>query len=193
MDNVAAISAAERQAIFQEVAAQRGLTALVIEKDYWVCWTLRRVFDLQPLGDHLIFKGGTSLSKVFKLIERFSEDIDLSIRRDYLGAVGEQDPEQEGISNTKRSDLMKALRESCRVAVREQMLPALLASFEEHLGTSSDGKLWRLEPDPADRGTLLFTYPCQRSQRSPSHPISGRRSSLRWAQVRTLILSAAIP
>lgn len=159
MDRVAILSDADRQALFREVAARRGLTALVIEKDFWVCWALRRVFALQPLGDHLIFKGGTSLSKVFGLIERFSEDIDLSIRRDYLGAVGEQDPEQAGLSNTQREKHVEALRQSCRVAVREQMLPALLASFESHLGAATGDAAWRLEIDPDELGTLLFTYP----------------------------------
>lgn len=159
MDQVAALPAADRQALFQEVATRRGLSSLVIEKDFWVCWALRRVFELRPLGENLIFKGGTSLSKVFSLIERFSEDIDLSIRRDYLGAVGDADPEQEGISNTQKDKRVAALRESCRTVVHEQMLPALQEAFAAHLG----GLVWQLLPDPAERGTLLFIYPSVQS------------------------------
>ena len=159
MDRVATLPAQDRRALFQEVAARRGLTALVIEKDFWVCWTLRRVFALPGLGEHLIFKGGTSLSKVFGLIERFSEDIDLSIRRDYLGAVGDKDPEQEGVSNNQRARRVEALRENCRRTVREEMLPALQASFAARLGAAAGDPGWTLEPDPSEMGTLLFTYP----------------------------------
>lgn len=155
MDQVAALPAADRQALFQEVAARRGLSSLIIEKDFWVCWTLRRVFELRPLGKNLIFKGGTSLSKVFSLIERFSEDIDLSIRRDYLGAAGDKDPEQEGISSTQKDKRVAALRENCRTVVHEEMLPALRDALAAHL----EGSAWHLLPDPAERGTLLFSYP----------------------------------
>lgn len=157
MDRVALLPAADRQALFEEVAARRGLTALVIEKDFWVCWALRRVFALPTLGEQFIFKGGTSLSKVFGLIERFSEDIDLSIQRDYLGAAGDADPEQEGISSTQRARRVEVLRDRCRLVVREQMQPALAAALTDHLGAS--GASWRLEPDPEEEGTLLFTYP----------------------------------
>jgi predicted nucleotidyltransferase component of viral defense system len=46
-----------------------------------VCWTLRELFSLPGIGEHLIFKGGTSLSKVWRAIARFSEDIDVSLSR----------------------------------------------------------------------------------------------------------------
>ena len=49
----------------------------VVEKDFWVCWTLKHLFEHPDLSKLMIFKGGTSLSKVFGLIDRFSEDIDL--------------------------------------------------------------------------------------------------------------------
>lgn len=162
MDRIATLPPQDRQALFQEAAARRGLAALVIEKDFWVCWTLRRVFELPTLGEQLIFKGGTSLSKVFGLIERFSEDVDLSIRRDFLGAVGDQDPEQEGISSTQRAKRVESLRRNCRRTVREEMLPALRESFTAHLGWAEDGVPWRLGADPTEEGTLLFTYPSVR-------------------------------
>jgi predicted nucleotidyltransferase component of viral defense system len=67
----------ERQrAIYDEAQARRGLPAQSIEKDFWVCWTLRELFQHPQWGAHFTFKGGTSLSKAWKLIERFS-DIDL--------------------------------------------------------------------------------------------------------------------
>ena len=66
-----------------------GLPPHVIEKDFWVCWTLKRLFSLESLKENLLFKGGTSLSKAYRLIRRFSEDIDISIQRDSLGFGGE--------------------------------------------------------------------------------------------------------
>jgi predicted nucleotidyltransferase component of viral defense system len=65
--------------IFNRVGAQRTIPPHIIEKDFWVCWLLRLIFADPELGGHLVFKGGTSLSKVFGIIQRFSEDIDLSV------------------------------------------------------------------------------------------------------------------
>jgi hypothetical protein len=77
MDKVAALSTAERSELFSETAARRGMTPAIVEKDFWVTWTLDKLFAHPELSRILMFKGGTSLSKVFGLIERFSEDIDL--------------------------------------------------------------------------------------------------------------------
>ena len=77
MDKVARLPAVERQALFSETAARLGMTPAVVEKDFWVTWTLDRLFQEPELARLLMFKGGTSLSKVYRLIERFSEDIDL--------------------------------------------------------------------------------------------------------------------
>ncbi|MBK8961039.1 MAG: nucleotidyl transferase AbiEii/AbiGii toxin family protein [Proteobacteria bacterium] len=77
MDGVAALPAAERNALFSETAARMGTTPAVIEKDFWVTWVLSRLFEDPTLARLLLFKGGTSLSKVYQVIERFSEDIDL--------------------------------------------------------------------------------------------------------------------
>ncbi len=66
------------------------MSSLIIEKDFWACWTLDKIFFNKPLSPSIIFKGGTTLSKVFNVINRFSEDIDLSILRDDLGSGGEK-------------------------------------------------------------------------------------------------------
>jgi predicted nucleotidyltransferase component of viral defense system len=80
MDDVARMKPGDRRDLFTEAAARRGnISAVVIEKDFWVCWTLKHIFALGPAPAQLIFKGGTSLSKVYGVIERFSEDIDLSL------------------------------------------------------------------------------------------------------------------
>lgn len=77
MQRVARLSARQRAELFNETAARRNMTPAVVEKDFWVCWVLRGLFSDPELARLLIFKGGTSLSKAFQLIERFSEDIDL--------------------------------------------------------------------------------------------------------------------
>ena len=66
----------ERLALISQTAAKLDMAPAAIEKDFWVCWMLQRLFE-SPLRDSIIFKGGTSLSKVYGFIKRFSEDIDL--------------------------------------------------------------------------------------------------------------------
>src|SRR5215467_6157227 len=77
--------AKDQAAIIREVAARLGISAVMVEKDFWVSWTLAVLFAHQEFGKQLVFKGGTSLSKVFRVIERFSEDIDLSVSPEFVG------------------------------------------------------------------------------------------------------------
>ena len=85
MDQFALLPAAERAIVFREAAARSRLgSATIVEKDFWVCWTLQRIFSSLTLPGPL-FKGGTSLSKVYKVIERFSEDVDIVLDRHALG------------------------------------------------------------------------------------------------------------
>lgn len=77
MLKVANLSAKDREALFRNTAQQMGLNEAIVEKDFWLCWTLNYLFQLSNWKNHFSFKGGTSLSKSYGLIERFSEDIDL--------------------------------------------------------------------------------------------------------------------
>lgn len=77
MDRIAHADAAERRLVFEAAAVRLGTTPAVVEKDFWVCYTLEHLFHRCPLSELLTFKGGTSLSKAFHLIQRFSEDVDL--------------------------------------------------------------------------------------------------------------------
>jgi hypothetical protein len=90
MESVARLSSAERRELFAETAARKAMTPAIVEKDFWVCWALGRLFAHADLSRLLRFKGGTSLSKVFHLIERFSEDIDLIL--DWRAVAGGDDP-----------------------------------------------------------------------------------------------------
>jgi hypothetical protein len=73
----------QRRRAIQEVAVRRGVSPVIIEKDLWVCYLLSILFRCQ-FGESLVFKGGTSLSKVFGAIDRFSEDIDLSLSPEWM-------------------------------------------------------------------------------------------------------------
>lgn len=77
MRKIATIKENDRKALFQNTAAKMGLTNAIIEKDFWVCFMLDYLFHRCEWKDNIAFKGGTSLSKAYGLIERFSEDFDL--------------------------------------------------------------------------------------------------------------------
>lgn len=78
-----AISDNEKREIFEAVATEKGMTPFAVEKDWWVSRTLEIIFKME-IAKHLVFKGGTSLSKAWKLIQRFSEDIDLAIDKEFF-------------------------------------------------------------------------------------------------------------
>lgn len=90
----------EKIILFTETAAQKGMMPFAVEKDWWVVRTLEIIFKTSA-AEHLVFKGGTSLSKSWDLIHRFSEDIDLAIDRNFLGFEGV-------LSKNKRTQLRKA-------------------------------------------------------------------------------------
>lgn len=97
-----ALSESQRKNIFNQVSMQTGLPEVAIEKDWWVSLALKVVFSLS-FSEHLVFKGGTSLSKGWALIERFSEDIDLALDRSLLGYEGD----------LSKSQIKKLRKDSC--------------------------------------------------------------------------------
>ena len=158
MDKVALLPARDRAALFGETGATRGVADTIIEKDFWVCWTLRRLFEQSENAPTLVFKGGTSLSKAFNAIRRFSEDIDLSFDRADLGYTGDRDPEKEGLSRKKVGQLIDDLVRDVELHIAEKLLPELRASIVRQLGEPTNGE-WSLEIDGADAQTVNFHYP----------------------------------
>src|SRR5579863_8342404 len=126
MDDIARLPAGDRADLFMVTGTGRGLTSAMIEKDFSVCWTLKRIFTLPDPPAGLLFKGGTSLSKVFGVIERFSEDVDLSFDRVGLGFGGESDP-LNAATGKKRKQGLEALTATCQRAIQERLLPQLMA------------------------------------------------------------------
>ena len=94
------LSPEERLEVLTNVSEQTNLSPNAIEKDWWVTMSLRALFSCE-CADHIVFKGGTSLSKGWNLIKRFSEDIDIAIDRVFFGFEGELKRKQ--ISNLRRA------------------------------------------------------------------------------------------
>jgi hypothetical protein len=151
--------ASEQALIIRETAARRGLLAVMVEKDFWVSWTLAVLFAHREFGGQLVFKGGTSLSKVFGVIGRFSEDIDLSVSPAFLG-ISEEWLEQAD----KRSiadERMEELQAACAERVRKQFVPELERIAGESLGERPGGKAWmEFHVDAMTHSpVVLFHYP----------------------------------
>src|SRR3989304_7637741 len=100
----------ERHLYIEQAAIQRNLSPVIIEKDFFVCWLLNILFESE-FADSLVFKGGTSLSKVFGAINRFSEDIDLSLSPEFLQLPG------AGTSRNQANKWMQNAEAACGHAV----------------------------------------------------------------------------
>ena len=133
MDTFLKLTPADQLDAYLEVNLAMGLDAASVEKDFWVCWTLRELFTAPGIGDHLTFKGGTSLSKAWKLIQRFSEDIDLIVDKEILGFGGDAAPDKAP-SNKQRKARLEGLMDACRVWVQETLQPALASRVQSALG-----------------------------------------------------------
>jgi len=107
-----------RRNAFIESATRKALPAVAVEKDWWVTIVLHALFSLS-YAEHLSFKGGTSLSKCYNLIERFSEDVDIAMNREKLGFTGTLSKTQ--ISDKLRRAACKFVREELQFDVKNQL------------------------------------------------------------------------
>ena len=147
----------DRRLACLKVADVKRLQAASVDKDFWGCWTLRELVNLPDIGNRITFKGGTSLSKAWGLIDRFSEDIDLVIDKDTLGFAGDASPDKAP-SNKQRRRRLDELMTACRVWVQDRLRPALEAAMIKRFGTHNGWKL-EVDPDMADGQCLLLHYP----------------------------------
>lgn len=132
MKTVARLSSDERRELFRNTADKMGLRDAIIEKDFWVCYTLDYLFHRSPWKAHITFKGGTSLSKAYDLINRFSEDIDLILDWRLLG-YGLDEP-WEARSNTKQDAFNKEANIRAEEFLRETVCPTMKANLSKELG-----------------------------------------------------------
>jgi hypothetical protein len=151
MNRVASLSEKDRNELFTLTAERRGMgTVAVVEKDFWVCWTLKQLFEHPALSKQLIFKGGTSLSKVYGLIDRFSEDIDLVLDWRVVNEV--EDPLGER-TTTQQRKINDVLNEKACGYIAEKMLPQLEEALGEHCELD-------MNPDEKDQGHVVrVKYP----------------------------------
>ena len=152
----------QRAELFAATADRLDIQASLIEKDFWVCWVLKQIFSIESFSDRLLFKGGTSLSKVFGAINRFSEDIDLAVDYAMLGFTGLREPTQPGLSKTKRADLLAEMLQQCQRYIRNDFQPALADRFTGILGSKM---AWSLMIDEQDSHIVRFQYPTAVQQR----------------------------
>lgn len=125
----------DRTDLFLATAQRLGTPLGNVEKDFWVCWTLDVLYHRLPAdGPRLLFKGGTSLSKAYGLIQRFSEDIDVTVYRNDLGE-GASVEELEALSGKKRQAKLDAIRDACRAYVTGP----LRAELETHVTNATAG------------------------------------------------------
>lgn len=145
----------ERRLYIEQAAVRRNLSPVILEKDFWVCWLLGILFESKFAGS-LVFKGGTSLSKIFGVIDRFSEDIDLSHSPTFL-----QLPEA-GTSRNQANKWMTKAETACGDAVQNQIAPTLEDAVAGILGQR--GQPWfEFLTDPGTHSpVLLFHYPSTR-------------------------------
>jgi hypothetical protein len=160
------ISPDDRRVYFQQAAARRNMSPVLIEKDFWVCWVLSVLFESR-FAEALVFKGGTSLSKVFRVIERFSEDIDLSLSPEICRIP---QPETEEVSKSRAKKWMDEAQRACAALVRDEMQPELERTFKEVLGEPEDA--WTtFEVDGATKSpVILFHYPSSQAAALPYIP-----------------------
>src|SRR4051794_4844475 len=142
----------ERRLYIEQGATRRNVSPVILEKDFWVCWLLGVLFESQFAGS-LVFKGGTSLSKVFGVIDRFSEDIDLSVSPAFLNLP------EAGTSRNQANKWMTRAEAACGAAVRDQIGPALEAAVTVLLGKAD--RTWvEFQTDAHTHSpVLLFHYP----------------------------------
>lgn len=142
----------ERRLYIEQAAVRRNISPVVLEKDFWVCWLLGVLFESEFAGS-LVFKGGTSLSKVFGVIERFSEDIDLSLSPAFLKLP------EAGTSRNQANKWMTKAEVACGAAVRTQIQPVMEAAVESVLGKNEQNWFEFLTEPNTNSPVLLFHYP----------------------------------
>ena len=152
MYEIAKLPDEEREILFQNTAAKMGMNAAIIEKDFWVCLTLDYLFHKCQWKKAFAFKGGTSLSKVYNLIDRFSEDIDLILDWRTVG-YGYSEPWKKR-SNTQQQKFIVESSNRVNAFLKDEFLPVFKTDIHDCVGRSVSVYI-----DDDDPGTVKFGYP----------------------------------
>ena len=143
MNNYHTLPIETKRLLIEQTSLKKGLSKQIVEKDLWVSTLLEVIFTL-PFANKLVFKGGTSLSKVWELINRFSEDIDLAIDRSYFGLEGDLTVKQ-----------LKKLRKTSSLFVLNEFYEEFKRSVE-YYGLS---EFLNIEVEPNGEGDKTYPEP----------------------------------
>lgn len=143
MNKFLTLTEEQQRTVFKETSSRVHLPVVAIEKDFWVTEILNMLFSL-PYANKMVFKGGTSLSKIWGIIRRFSEDIDIAICRSMFGLEGDATKKQ-----------LKKLRKSSSVFVRD----TLSKDLESAVKVSGLDKFLEVIPDPDGEGDSTYPEP----------------------------------
>ena len=152
MDSIAKLSDNERKELFQATAYKMGIQETIIEKDFWVCFLLNHLFHDSIYKDYFVFKGGTSLSKAYNVIKRFSEDIDLILDWTRLNYKPEEPWEER--SKNQQDKFNKEMNRLASEFYSEKLIPELNKEIENKIGKA--GLFVLHENDPM---IVKFEYP----------------------------------
>lgn len=201
------LPAAEQADIYITLAQQLGRRPEVLEKDVWVCWTLGRLFSIAG-RPQMAFKGGTSLSKVYGAIHRFSEDIDLTL--DYRGVEAGFDPVGESVSRSRRKRFRETAELYVQTFAKDQAGPHLQAGFAQEfaagtwgVAVSASGEKIRVQYPSAlaagqgyvgqsvlvELGARNITEPSQMHTIAPDIAPPLKESGLRFPEAEVQVLS----
>lgn len=152
------LSTEDRQLALTDAALRLHMNTVILEKDFWVSWLLGLLFAQPDLAPHLVFKGGTSLSKVYGVIDRFSEDIDLCLVPAFVGA------DAAGFdalaSRVKRDAAVLEMQRLCGEKARAVVLPLLEQAITQRLGNAPGREWLRYELDADAKSPIIyFGYP----------------------------------
>lgn len=150
MPQFISLTKAERNELIIRASSKLNISPILVEKDFWVSWLLNKIFQ-HEISKDLTFKGGTSLSKCYGLISRFSEDIDLTINR----KIFSNQESEESLSNKGLQRLIESNDKHASDFVNQSFKPALEDIFTSELGE----ECWTIIPDEDEPKNLRFHYP----------------------------------
>lgn len=152
MYDLAKLNDKERELIFRNTASKKKVNEAIIEKDFWVALVLDYLFNKSKYKESFTFKGGTSLSKGYSLIRRFSEDIDLILDWTVFG-VPENEPYEER-SKTKQSNYNDEINDKATIFIKTVLLDEIREGLGKLLGIKVD-----MVCDKKEENTIIFKYP----------------------------------
>jgi len=144
----------DRRILFTNTGDKMGMHPAIVEKDFWVCYVLDYLFNRSEWKDALVFKGGTSLSKAFHVIKRFSEDIDLILDWRMI-KYGIDEPWEER-SHNQQDKFNKRMIKTTAEYLEASFVPAVTEGIKNEIG---EDILVEMAPDDPDRCTVNIYYP----------------------------------